>query len=221
MPAYETAHSAGMDLIAALDEGADIEIAPGARALVPTGFAIALPEGYEAQVRPRSGLAHKHGVTVLNTPGTIDADYRGEVKVILVNFGARTVHASRAACASPRWWSRPVTRVAWRAADSLDRNRPRRRRLRLDRRGGRDRGKVERRGMLKLSQENALRARGRARHRLQLAHRAGADQGDHPAPGHPAALSGAGAPAARPCQASSTACAGRAAATGWRASAGG
>lgn len=85
LPAYETAQSAGMDLAAAID--APMTLAPGKRAMVPTGLAIALPAGYEAQVRPRSGLAAKNGVTVLNTPGTIDADYRGEVKVILVNLG--------------------------------------------------------------------------------------------------------------------------------------
>tara|TARA_X000001036_G_scaffold111994_1_gene104923 strand:+ start:482 stop:964 length:483 start_codon:yes stop_codon:yes gene_type:complete len=85
LPSYATAQSAGMDLTAALQEA--IEIGPGERALIPTGLAIALPEGYEAQVRPRSGLAIKHGVTVLNSPGTVDADYRGEIKVILINHG--------------------------------------------------------------------------------------------------------------------------------------
>lgn len=85
LPAYETAQSAGMDLAAAID--APVTLAPGGRAMVPTGLAIALPAGYEAQVRPRSGLAAKNGVTVLNTPGTVDADYRGEVKVILINLG--------------------------------------------------------------------------------------------------------------------------------------
>ncbi|MEZ5813774.1 MAG: dUTP diphosphatase [Alphaproteobacteria bacterium] len=85
LPTYATEKSAGMDLTAALEEA--IEIAPGDRALIPTGLSIALPEGYEAQIRPRSGLAIKHGVTVLNTPGTIDADYRGEIKVILINHG--------------------------------------------------------------------------------------------------------------------------------------
>src|SRR5690606_28169022 len=85
LPTYATAHAAGMDLTAALEEA--IEIGPGERALVPTGLAIALPAGFEAQIRPRSGLAIKHGVTVLNTPGTIDADYRGEIKVILINHG--------------------------------------------------------------------------------------------------------------------------------------
>jgi dUTP pyrophosphatase len=85
LPAYATEGSAGLDLAAAVD--ATITIEPGARALVPTGFSIALPMGYEAQVRPRSGLALKHGITVLNAPGTIDADYRGEVGVVLVNTG--------------------------------------------------------------------------------------------------------------------------------------
>jgi dUTP pyrophosphatase len=87
LPAYETAHAAGMDLRAAVPEDAPLTLRPGSRFMVPTGLAFALPEGYEAQVRPRSGLAAKHGVTCLNTPGTIDADYRGEVKVILVNLG--------------------------------------------------------------------------------------------------------------------------------------
>ena len=85
LPTYATDQSAGMDLSAALEEA--FELAPDERALIPTGLAIALPAGYEAQVRPRSGLAVKHGVTVLNTPGTVDADYRGEIKVILINHG--------------------------------------------------------------------------------------------------------------------------------------
>ena len=87
LPAYETSQSAGMDLRAALPESSPIVMAPMERALVPTGFAMALPQGFEAQVRPRSGLAIKHGITCLNSPGTIDADYRGEVKVILINLG--------------------------------------------------------------------------------------------------------------------------------------
>jgi dUTP pyrophosphatase len=87
LPAYETAGSAGMDLRAALAEGAPMTLEPGARALVPTGFKMALEPGWEAQVRPRSGLALKYGITCLNTPGTIDSDYRGEVGVILVNLG--------------------------------------------------------------------------------------------------------------------------------------
>lgn len=87
LPDYQTAHSAGLDLMAALPRDAPVTLPPGARALVPTGLAIALPAGTEAQVRPRSGLAARHGVTLLNAPGTIDADYRGEVKVILINHG--------------------------------------------------------------------------------------------------------------------------------------
>ncbi len=86
LPRYATEHAAGMDLSAAVE--GEVVLAPGQTALIPTGFAIALPPGYEAQVRPRSGLAIKHGIGVLNSPGTIDADYRGEVKVILTNFGA-------------------------------------------------------------------------------------------------------------------------------------
>ena len=87
LPAYETGGSAGMDLRAALAEEVPLTLAPGARALVPTGLRIALEPGYEAQVRPRSGLALKHGLTCLNAPGTIDSDYRGEVGVILINHG--------------------------------------------------------------------------------------------------------------------------------------
>ncbi|PSQ86628.1 MAG: dUTP diphosphatase [Bacteroidetes bacterium QS_3_64_15] len=87
LPAYETSASAGMDLRAAVPVDAPVTLDPGGRALVDTGLKIALPQGYEGQVRPRSGLAHRHGVTVLNSPGTIDADYRGEVKVLLVNHG--------------------------------------------------------------------------------------------------------------------------------------
>jgi len=86
LPAYETAGAAGLDLRAALP-GGPLELAPGGRFLVPTGLVLALPQGCEGQVRPRSGLALRHGVTVLNAPGTIDADYRGEVQVLLVNFG--------------------------------------------------------------------------------------------------------------------------------------
>ncbi|MCD2185193.1 dUTP diphosphatase [Rhizobium sp. GN54] len=87
LPAYETAGAAGMDLRAAVGDGEPMVLAPGKRALVPTGFVFEIPAGFEAQVRPRSGLAFKHGITCLNTPGTIDSDYRGEVKVLLVNLG--------------------------------------------------------------------------------------------------------------------------------------
>ena len=89
LPAYQSAHAAGLDLLAAVPEGAPLILSPGAYALVPTGLTIALPPGYEAQVRPRSGLAAKHGVTVLNAPGTVDADYRGEIGVLLINHGAK------------------------------------------------------------------------------------------------------------------------------------
>ena len=87
LPAYQSAHAAGLDLLAAVPEAAPVVLMPGARALVPTALTIALPPGYEAQVRPRSGLAANHGVTVLNAPGTIDADYRGEIGVLLINHG--------------------------------------------------------------------------------------------------------------------------------------
>jgi dUTP pyrophosphatase len=87
LPAYQTAHAAGLDLLAAVPEDQPLVLRPGTHAMVPTGLTIALPEGYEAQVRPRSGLAAKHGVTVLNAPGTVDADYRGEINVLLINHG--------------------------------------------------------------------------------------------------------------------------------------
>jgi dUTP pyrophosphatase len=87
LPAYQTAHAAGLDLLAAVPEDAPVVLESGRYAMVPTGLSIALPEGFEAQVRPRSGLAAKHGVTVLNAPGTIDADYRGEIAVLLINHG--------------------------------------------------------------------------------------------------------------------------------------
>jgi dUTP pyrophosphatase len=87
LPAYQSAHAAGLDLLAAVPEAAPVILAPGKHALIPTGLTIALPPGYEAQVRPRSGLAAKHGVTVLNAPGTVDADYRGEIGVLLINHG--------------------------------------------------------------------------------------------------------------------------------------
>jgi dUTP pyrophosphatase len=86
LPCYQSKHAAGLDVVAAVAD--PVELAPGARALLPTGFALELPDGYEAQVRPRSGLALKHGVTLLNSPGTIDADYRGEVMVLMVNHGS-------------------------------------------------------------------------------------------------------------------------------------
>jgi dUTP pyrophosphatase len=95
LPSYQSAQAAGLDLLAAVPADAPVTLAAGARALVPTGIAIALPAGHEAQVRPRSGLAAQHGLTVLNAPGTIDADYRGEVKVLLINHGSEAVAITR------------------------------------------------------------------------------------------------------------------------------
>ena len=118
LPAYETLGAAGMDLRAAVG-GEPVVLAPGMRALVPTGLAIALPEGFEAQVRPRSGLAIKHGITQLNTPGTIDSDYRGELKVILINHGQELfaiAHGDRIA----QLVVAPVIRAVWVEADSLN-----------------------------------------------------------------------------------------------------
>jgi dUTP pyrophosphatase len=114
LPAYESEHAAGMDLRAA----EDAILPPAGRALVATGFAIALPHGFEAQVRPRSGLAAKHGVTVLNAPGTIDADYRGEVKVILINHGAEAFAIKRGDRIAQMIVA-PVTRVTLAEAASL------------------------------------------------------------------------------------------------------
>jgi dUTP pyrophosphatase len=95
LPAYQTEHAAGLDLVAAVPTNAPVRIAPGERAMIPTGIAIALPPGHEGQIRPRSGIALRHGVTVLNSPGTIDADYRGEIQVILVNLGAESFEVTR------------------------------------------------------------------------------------------------------------------------------
>jgi dUTP pyrophosphatase len=97
LPNYHSEDAAGLDLVAALAAGVELVLEPGQRALIPTGFAIELPGGYEAQIRPRSGLAHKFGVTVLNSPGTIDADYRGEIGVILINFGQQPYAVARGA----------------------------------------------------------------------------------------------------------------------------
>jgi dUTP pyrophosphatase len=119
LPAYETHGSAGMDLRAAVPDEAPIVIRPGARAMVPTGLAFALPEGFEAQVRPRSGLAAKNGVTCLNTPGTIDSDYRGEVKVILINLGEEDFTIRRGDRIAQMVIA-PVTQGAWREVDDLD-----------------------------------------------------------------------------------------------------
>jgi dUTP pyrophosphatase len=119
LPAYETAGAAGMDLRAAVAEDEPVVLRPGDRASVPTGLAIALPDGFEGQVRPRSGLAVRHGVTLVNTPGTIDADYRGEVKVILINLGEEDVTIRRGDRIAQLVIA-PVTRAEWSEVESLD-----------------------------------------------------------------------------------------------------
>jgi len=119
LPTYQSDGAAGLDLVAAIPAGDKLMIQPGARALTPTGLTLQLPRGYEAQVRPRSGLALKHGVTVLNTPGTIDADYRGEIGVILVNLGTEPFEIERGARIAQLVVA-PVTRVALRPAIELD-----------------------------------------------------------------------------------------------------
>lgn len=119
LPAYETLGSAGMDVRAAVPQDEPLILAPGTRTMVPTGLSVAIPEGYEIQMRPRSGLAAKHGITCLNSPGTIDSDYRGELKVILINHGnepftiARGERIGQMVLAS-------VTRIVWEEVDSLD-----------------------------------------------------------------------------------------------------
>jgi dUTP pyrophosphatase len=118
-PSYESAAAAGMDLRAAVEPDQPLVIEAGARALVPTGLAIALPDGFEAQVRPRSGLAARHGVTVLNSPGTVDADYRGEVKVILINHGDTPFVIDRGMRIAQMVIA-PVTRAAMVQASDLD-----------------------------------------------------------------------------------------------------
>lgn len=117
LPAYGTPESAGCDLLAAT--GNDIVLRPQQRCLIPTGLKIMLPDGYEAQVRPRSGLALKHGITVLNTPGTIDADYRGEVGVILINLGSEDFVVSRGMRIAQMVIS-PVTRTGWHEVELLE-----------------------------------------------------------------------------------------------------
>ncbi|MEG3638579.1 dUTP diphosphatase [Magnetococcus sp. PR-3] len=116
LPKYQTELAAGMDLMAAVQ--APVTLAPGERKLVPTGLAIAMPQGYEAQIRPRSGLALKHGVTVLNAPGTIDADYRGEVGVILINLGQEPFAIERGERIAQILFA-PVLRGAWHQAVTL------------------------------------------------------------------------------------------------------
>lgn len=117
LPAPATAASAGADLLAAVGE--PVTLMPGQRVLVPTGIAIALPPGYEAQVRPRSGLAAEHGVTLLNSPGTIDADYRGEIGVLLINHGAAPFKITRGMRVAQLVIA-PVSRVRWREANTLE-----------------------------------------------------------------------------------------------------
>jgi dUTP pyrophosphatase len=117
LPSYATADSAGADLMAAVDETLVLE--PGARALVPTGIALAIPSGFEAQVRPRSGLAIKHGITALNSPGTIDADYRGEVGVILINHGQQPFRIERGMRIAQLVIA-PVTRARWQEVTTLE-----------------------------------------------------------------------------------------------------
>jgi len=119
LPAYESAGAAGMDLRAALVAGEPLTLRPGARAAVPTGLAIAVPLGFEAQVRPRSGLALRAGVAPLNTPGTIDADYRGEVKVILINHGPEDLVIRRGERIAQLVIA-PVARAAWDEVENLD-----------------------------------------------------------------------------------------------------
>ncbi len=118
LPRYESEGAAGLDLLAAVDAARPLRLEPGARALVPCGIVIELPEGHEGQVRPRSGLALKHGVTVLNAPGTIDQDYRGEVSVLLVNLGERTFEIARGLRIAQLVIA-PVARVAPREAGAL------------------------------------------------------------------------------------------------------
>ncbi len=118
LPAYETLGAAGMDVRAAVPEGEPVVLAPGQRAMVPTGLSVDIPEGYEIQIRPRSGLAAKHGLTCLNAPGTIDSDYRGELKVILINHGAEAFTIARGERIGQMVLA-PVTRIVWAEVDSL------------------------------------------------------------------------------------------------------
>jgi dUTP pyrophosphatase len=119
LPEYQSAQAAGLDLLAAVPADAPLTLVPGARAMVPTGIAIALPAGTEAQVRPRSGLAARHGVTVLNSPGTVDADYRGEIQVILINLGQEPFAVTRGMRIAQLIIA-PVSRARLDQVDSLD-----------------------------------------------------------------------------------------------------
>lgn len=118
LPAYATPGAAGLDLVAAVAEGAPLVLAPGGRALVPTGISLAVPPGFEAQVRPRSGLALKNGITVLNAPGTVDSDYRGEVGVILINLSDQPFAIERGQRIAQLVVA-PVARIDWAEADRL------------------------------------------------------------------------------------------------------
>ncbi|MEY3260314.1 MAG: hypothetical protein RIT46_1143 [Pseudomonadota bacterium] len=119
LPAYETSGAAGMDLRAAVEDEAPVVLRPGSRAMVPTGLCIAVPAGFEVQVRPRSGLAAKAGITCLNSPGTVDSDYRGELKVILINLGAEDFIIRRGERIAQMVVA-PVVQAAWQQVDSLD-----------------------------------------------------------------------------------------------------
>lgn len=119
LPAYETPGAAGMDLRAAVEEEAPLTLRPGSRAMVPTGLSIAIPSGFEVQVRPRSGLAAKAGITCLNSPGTVDSDYRGELKVILINLGAEDFIIRRGERIAQMVVA-PVVQALWQSVDSLD-----------------------------------------------------------------------------------------------------
>jgi len=119
LPAYETLGAAGMDVRAAVPESDPIVLVPGTRTMVPTGLSVAIPQGYEIQMRPRSGLAAKHGITCLNSPGTIDSDYRGELKVILINHGPEAFTIARGERIGQMVLA-PVTRIVWQAVDSLN-----------------------------------------------------------------------------------------------------
>lgn len=119
LPEYATPGSAGLDIAAAVAEGEPMELQPGARALVPTGLRLAVPEGYEAQIRPRSGLALRHGLMLPNSPGTIDSDYRGELQIIVMNAGSEPIRIERGMKIA-QLLLMPVPRVAWRECAELD-----------------------------------------------------------------------------------------------------
>ena len=119
LPAYETLGAAGMDVRAAVPETDPIVLGPGEKTMVPTGLSVAIPQGYEIQMRPRSGLAAKHGITCLNSPGTIDSDYRGELKVLLINHGKDAFTIARGERIGQMLLA-PVTRLVWQQVESLD-----------------------------------------------------------------------------------------------------